>query len=321
MDRTERFYKIDSLLQGGKAVPVGRMLRELEVSLATFKRDLEYMRSRLNAPIEWDRDEGGYRYTGGAHHQQQLPGLWFNASEAYALLMMQALLKEIQPGLPAQHIESFRARLRALIETGDYPIEDVESRIRVLHVGTRTVPEQYFELVAGALLRKQRLRITYFSRGTGETSEREVSPQQLIHHRGNWYLAAWCHKQEAMRSFALDAMEAAAETGKAAKQLAKGAVQEFVGQGYGIFSGDQVQWATLRFSPERARWVGREVWHPKQKMRTEKDGHLVLELPFTDARELMMDVLRHGAQVEVMGPPLLRKAAEKEFRTALQSYA
>ena len=123
-----------------------------------------------------------------------------------------------------------------------------------------------------------------------------------------------------MRSFALDAMEAAAETGKAAKQLAKGAVQEFVGQGYGIFSGDQVQWATLRFSPERARWVGREVWHPKQKMRVEKDGHLVLEVPFTDARELMMDVLRHGAQVEAVGPKFLRDALIKELKNLTTLY-
>ena len=320
MDRTERFYRIDSLLQGGKVIPIERMLEELEVSLATFKRDLEYMRSRLNAPIEWDRMEGGYRYAGGASHQQQLPGLWFNASEAYALLMMQTLLKEMQPGLLASHIEPFQARLRALIETGEYPIEDVESRVKVLHVGTRSVPEKYFELVAGALLRKQRLQITYFSRGTGETTQREVSPQQLIHHRGNWYLAAWCHRQDAMRSFALDAIVEAGESGKAAKNLSRSALQEFVGQGYGIFSGDKVQWATLRFSPERARWVSREIWHIRQKARQEPDGHLILEVPFTDPRELVMDILRHGSQAEVLGPKALREAVRRELRETADMY-
>ncbi len=104
MDRTERFYKIDNLLHVNAVVPITRFLRELEVSRATFKRDIEYMRDRLNAPIEWDRGDGGYRYASGvAGKQQSLPGLWFNASEAYALLMMQALLSEMQPGLLGRH--------------------------------------------------------------------------------------------------------------------------------------------------------------------------------------------------------------------------
>jgi len=107
MDRTERFYKIDSLLQGGKAVPVERMLRELEVSLATFKRDLEYMRDRFHAPIVWDREARGYHFAATAAARTpgppgterlpvraegprfELPGLWFNASEIRALLTMQ----------------------------------------------------------------------------------------------------------------------------------------------------------------------------------------------------------------------------------------
>jgi predicted DNA-binding transcriptional regulator YafY len=95
MDRTERFYKIDALLQGGRAVPIGTMLEMLAVSRATFKRDIEYMRDRLNYPIVWDRETRGYRYEqDGEAEIQNLPGLWFNAQEAYALLMMQAMLSD-----------------------------------------------------------------------------------------------------------------------------------------------------------------------------------------------------------------------------------
>ena len=101
MDRTERFYQIDQLLQSGRAVPIERFLESLSVSRATFKRDLEYMRDRLNAPIEWDRFEGGYRYAEPAGGPAfALPGLWFNASEAHALLMMQQLLQSM---LGVQH--------------------------------------------------------------------------------------------------------------------------------------------------------------------------------------------------------------------------
>jgi predicted DNA-binding transcriptional regulator YafY len=77
MDRTERFYKIDRLLNQNGHVPLSRFLEELEVSLATFKRDIEYMRSRLNAPIVWNREHNGYCFTAPAKDapRYELPGL------------------------------------------------------------------------------------------------------------------------------------------------------------------------------------------------------------------------------------------------------
>lgn len=321
MDRTERFYKIDALLQANRFVPIERMLQELEVSKATFKRDIGYMRERLNAPIEWNLDERGYQYAGLRDDRQQaLPGLWFNSSEAYALLMMQALLTEMQPGLLGAHIEPLKARLRAVIESGQHPASDVENRVRLLNVAVRAVPDKNFEVVAKALLRRERLEINYYGRGRDEASIREVSPQLLIHYRGNWYLAAWCHKQKGMRSFSMDAIQQATVLTKASKAISKRELDGFVGQGYGIFSGSAVYWAKLRFSVERARWVSRELWHPLQRSAQEIDGRLVLELPFTDMRELSMDILRHGRHVEVLEPPELRLLVQVEMRQALTQY-
>lgn len=322
MDRTERFYKIDALLQANRFVPIERMLRELEVSKATFKRDIEYMRERLNAPIEWNRDEGGYNYAGLCDGRQQaLPGLWFNSSEAYALLMMQALLAEMQPGLLGAHIEPLKARLRAVIESGQHPASDVENRVRLLNVAVRAVPDKNFEVVAKSLLRRERLEINYYGIGRDEASIREISPQLLIHYRGNWYLAAWCHKQKGMRSFSMDAIQQAAVSAKASKAISKRALDSFIGQGYGIFSGATVHWAKLRFSVERSRWVSRELWHPLQRSAKDDVGRLLLELPFTDMRELSMDILRHGRHVEVLEPPELRLLVQDEMRQALTQYS
>ena len=56
MDRTERFYLIDRLLDEHGLVTRQQFLDALNVSPATFKRDLEYMRDRLHAPIAWNND-------------------------------------------------------------------------------------------------------------------------------------------------------------------------------------------------------------------------------------------------------------------------
>src|SRR5205085_3769842 len=121
VDRTERFYKIDQLLQTRRpVVPVKDFLDELGISLATFKRDLEYMRERLNAPIVWDRDLMGYRFeeqAAAAGPRYNLPGLWFNPQEAYALLTMEHLIENLEPALLGPHLAPLKARLAALLST------------------------------------------------------------------------------------------------------------------------------------------------------------------------------------------------------------
>ncbi len=206
MDRTERFYKIDQLLNARSVVPVKDFLEELGISLATFKRDIEYMRSRFNAPIEWDRGAGGYRLVraGKAGPKYELPGLWFNAGEVYALLTMQHLISNLEPGILAPQLRQLNSRLRSLLDSSDHSVEEVERRIRILHVANRHFPAMYFEPVAKALLNRKRILIRYFARANGETSERTVSPQRLVHYRDNWYLDAWCHLRNDLRSFSMD---------------------------------------------------------------------------------------------------------------------
>ena len=319
MDRTERFYRIQQLLHQHRSVPVERFLRELEVSLATFKRDLEYMRSRLNIPILWDREIGGYRYDNGAG-VQELPGLWFSDPEIYALLTMQRLLESLEPGLLGPHVAPLLERLKAAIESTDHSTEQVQKRVRILHLAKRAMPLRHFQLAARALLERKRLRITYYTRTRDDETQRDISPQRLVHYRENWYLDAWCHLRQDIRSFAVDAIREAAMLDENAREVRESELDEVLASGYGIFSGREVDWARLRFSPERARWVATEQWHPQQRSHFEADGSYVLELPYSDPRELVMDVLRHGSEAEVLAPDSLRQTMRDALEGALKRY-
>ena len=324
MDRLERFYKIQQLLEARRVVKVGEFLDELGISLATFKRDLEYMRDRFHAPIEWDRDVGGYRFSapaGAAGPKFELPGLWFNASEIRALLTMQQLLANLQPGLLGPHVQPLLARLRSLLDVGDHPPEEVERRIRILHLGTRGLDLPHFELVASAVLRRQRVHIRYRGRARDDSTERDISPQRLVHYRENWYLDAWCHLRDDLRSFAVDSIRSATLLEVRAKNVVERELDEVLASGYGIFSGRVTQIAKLLFTAERARWVAAEQWHPNQRSHTEADGSYHLEVPFSDARELVMDIMRHGHHVKVLGPDLLKQTVADELRRAAALYA
>ena len=94
-----------------------------------------------------------------------------------------------------------------------------------------------------------------------------------------------------------------------------------LGAGYGIFSGREVRWATLRFTPERARWVAGERWHPQQRGRVLADGSYELKLPYAQDPELLMDILKHGADCTVVAPKALRERVAAEVRRMAEAYA
>jgi predicted DNA-binding transcriptional regulator YafY len=323
MDRTERFYKIEQLLNDRRVVSFDDILAELEVSRATLKRDFQYLRDRLNAPIVYDRDAGGYRFEAPAGEARSfaLPGLWFNASEIHALLTMQHLLREVQPGLLGPQIAPLQTRLQSLLGSRDDAPEEVAQRIRIVHAAKRSGDLRYFEVIASALLKRHRLSIRHWNRGRDEETEREVSPQRLVFYRDNWYLDAWCHLRDEIRSFGVDAIRHADLLERKAKDVAAKRLDEVLGAGYGIFSGDKVQWAKLRFTPAAARWVATEQWHPRQKASTDADGNYLLELPYSNPTELVMDILRHGASVEVLAPAALRRAVSDELSRAIVAYS
>lgn len=314
MDRSERFHKIIRLLKERRVVSRDAFLEALQVSRATFKRDLEYLRDRMDAPIAWDAEAGGYRLRSddGAHQNYELPGLWLNAGEIYALLAMEQLLEGLQPGLLGPHVRPLRDRIRRLIEVGEHSAEEVGARIRVLEVGNRPVEPECFQVLASAVLSRKRLRIRHYSRVRDETTERTVSPQRLVHYRDNWYLDAWCHERQALRTFSADAVVDAEMLERSAREISQARLDRHLGSGFGIFSGARTEVAVLQFSPDRARWVARETWHPEQEGQFQLDGSYLLKVPYSDPRELVMDILKYGPDVEVLAPePLARLVSER----------
>ncbi len=309
MSRTERFYQIDQLLAIRKVMSRQDLLSVLEVSWATLKRDLAYMRDRLNAPIEFDRDAGGYRFcTPSVGPKYELPGLWFNADETYALLTTHQLLCDLEPGLLAPHVAPLLSRLEAILGQEELNFSQIANRIRLGRIGKRRKNPAHFSVVSRALLERKQLQVRHYSREHDSHSDRTLSPQRMIFYRNNWYLEAWCQARKALRRFSVDALESVELLTAKAKDVSGKQLDAAFATAYGIYGGARVKNAHLRFSVAAARWVADEEWHPDQVGSLDADGRYVLEVPFAEPTELLMDILRHGHHVEVLGPPELRRA-------------
>ena len=323
MNQTERLYRIDQLIHQRTVVPFDDLLRELEVSRATLKRDVAYMRDRLNAPIVYDRDRGGYCFAPSPLGPQYgLPGLWFNDREVLALLTMHRMLEDLDTGgLLGPHIQPLIARLNTLLGTASDSADEIMKRVRVIAAQNRPVTPNCFEVVGSALVSRRRIEIAYYTRSRNARSLRELSPQRLVHYRNAWYLDAWCHRTDSLRVFALDAIEQARLVDRRARDVSLAEVDRQLGSGYGIYRGRRLAWATLRFSSEAARWVRAEIWHPKQQARELDDGRFELRVPYGATPELEMDILRHGEHVEVIAPDALRRSIAERLARARAVYA
>lgn len=324
MSNLDRIYQIDLLLADRKFVPRKELEERLGVSWATLKRDLNYMKDRLNAPIVFDRSLGGYRFDRSEARvgpQYELPGLWFSAEEIHALLTMQHLLSNLDTsGLLGPHIQPLLSRLASIIGTEDNSAEEVRRRIRVETVGAREFHLDHFQVIGSSLLRRKRMVIRYYSRGSDEITEREISPQRLIYYRDNWYLDAWCHLRNDLRAFSVDAIRVAQPLDKRAKDVNEKWLDEVLGSGYGIFSGNNIVWATLRFTAERTRWVGSERWHPMQSGVVLEDGSYELKIPYSSDPELVMDIMKYGTDCTVVSPPELVEKVAKQFELSSNHY-
>jgi len=318
----ERLQKMVQLLKTHRVVSRQTFLDRFEISPATFKRDLEYLRDRLGAPVIWDRERRGYRFDLSDDQADtfELPGLWFNSQEIHALLTMHQLIDTLQPSFLTPHIEPLKARIESLLEGEEHTSNEVRKRIRILHMNTRQVEPEHFEVISSALLAGKRLNVIHYNRRRDEETERELSPQRLVFYRDNWYLDAWCHLRKGVRSFSVETLRKAVPLDRKARKVADKTLNGILASGYGIFGGRDTQTARLRFTPERARWVATETWHPQQKGWFDEGGSYVLEFPFSDDRELIMDILKHGPAVEVISPAALRKRIKEQADAIIRHY-
>ena len=327
MDRTERFYKIELLLRTRGQVSFAGLLQELQVSPATLKRDLSYLRTRLDAPITYNRLENTYSFETTSRASHELPGLWFSEAEIHALLTMHQLLSGLDDdGVLARHLAPMMSKLQSMLGADESEARELMRRVKVIGTARRRSPSRHFELLGSALVKRQRVWLRYFKRSDRSISEREVSPQRLVNYRNTWYLDAWCHTSDALRRFALDAIQEAQIKPTKARHVPVKELESELDAGYGIYGGSspKVLWATLVFDAEAAQWVSNEEWHPEQTGRwldgTPGEGRYELRVPYSSPQEILMDILRHGDSVIVTGNKSLQLAVAERLRRAAKLY-
>jgi len=319
MDKKKiRQYRLHHKLKYNRyPISVSELCEYLETSDKTLYRDIQELRDQYLAPVHLQ--DGYLSYEKKEQKNFELPGVWFSDDELQALLAAQQWLSQIQPGLLDEHISPLKQLIINMLSKHGHPPQQALQRIRILGIGQRSSHAHHFTKIAGAVLDRKQCQLGYINRQTAQVTYRSVSPQRLTHYRGNWYLDAWCYLKQDLRTFSLDNIQKIDVLETSATDVDEKLLTEHLESAYGIFSGQADKTVILQFTGIHANYIEKEQWHPEQQGEWQQ-GKYILKIPYHNPTELIMDILKYGADIEVLAPKALRREVQQKIRAMWTIY-
>lgn len=271
-----RMLRIHALLQKGKYPNCATLARQLEISTKTAQRDIEFMRDRLELPVDYDRMRHGYYYT---EEVTNFPTVQVSEGEVVALLVAQKAMEQYR-GTPFEKtlrraVEKLAAGLEEEISLGQADILDTFS----FHAfGIAPVEPAVFERLARAVRARREVTFDYTKPRTGRTETRRVQPWHLANLEQCWYLIARDPAKDAVRHFALPRIKAVRVEQKTFRRPAEFSPREYFATAFGPYAGGKPQEVRIEFDATAAPFIKERVWHPSQKLEPLPDGPLILTM-------------------------------------------
>ncbi|NWF91366.1 MAG: WYL domain-containing protein [Syntrophaceae bacterium] len=316
----ERYNWFHGQIKANRYPNARKLAEKFEISEKHAQREIEFMRERLYAPLLYDPGRRGYRYEDDSY---ELPPVWFKEDELLAL----CLSLRLSSTLPDRKLKTALYQLLEKFLTFRFldlspSLRDIKEKVSVKNVEYYKVDEAIFHKVVDSLFRNEGLKISYYTPHKDEITERVIQPLHLLCYMGSWHLIAFCTLKGDLRDFALSRIRTI-EAGSKRIGLPKGlgSVKEYINKNFGLMSGDESIEVCLRFGPEVSPWISEQIWFSGQEISRNEDGSICLKFPVADFREVRREILRYGANVEVLSPPELREEIKQEIARMSKVYA
>jgi predicted DNA-binding transcriptional regulator YafY len=308
----ERMLRIHQAIQTGSYPNAVALAAELEVSSKSIHRDLEFMRDRLDLPLQYDNAHKGYHYT---QEVSNFPTLQITEGELFALLVAEKALQQYR-GTTFERplVSAFKKMAAGLPDTVSLNLADWERTISFRTSAEPILNLETFDTLAKATAQRKQLQLTYRKPGRRETELRVVDPYHLANINGEWFLFAWCHLRRDIRTFVPARIQAIATTGKTFARPQKFSLEKRLRDSFGVQSGQGSFHVVIRFNELVADYIREKKWHESQELKELKDGGLELRIKLSSLAEVERWVLGWGGNARVIAPPELagrvRQAAE-----------
>lgn len=304
--------RMHQLIQGGKFPNTTTLAREIEVSTKTIQRDIEFMRDRLNLPVEYNASRNGYFYNGEVN---AFPTMQITEGEIFALVVAEKALQQYRgTSFEKPLLSALRKMEQALPDTISLNLADIEQTISFRTRAEPILNLEIFDVLAKAVSQRQQLELHY--RKPGQKAEaRVVDPYHLANINGEWFLFAFDHARKDIRTFAPARIQSLKPTGKTFERSQKFSLEKRLRDSFGVHAGEGKFEVVIRFAPRAADYIREKKWHPSQALRDLKDGGVELTMNLSSLAEVQRWVLSWAGEAKVLKPRELaesvRAAAEK----------
>jgi proteasome accessory factor B len=316
----ERMLRIHQLIQSRKFPNATTLAREIEVATKTIHRDIEFMRDRLNLPIEYDSNRIGYFYT---EEVNAFPNIQITEGELFALVVAEKALQQYRgTSFERPLLSAIKKMEQALPDTISLNLADIGQTISFRTSAEPILDLKIFDALAKAVARCKQLELNYRKPGQTKTESRIVDPYHLANINGEWFLFAFDHARRDIRKFVPARIREIKPTGKTFERSKKFSLEKELRDSFGVHSGEGEYKVVLRFNARAADYVREKKWHESQQLRELRNGGVELSLKLSSLVEIERWILSWGGDVMVLRPRELldnvRRSAETILRSNLQ---
>ncbi|MBL9170824.1 MAG: WYL domain-containing protein [Verrucomicrobiales bacterium] len=309
----ERMMQIHQAIQSGDYPTATTLANQLEVSIKSIHRDLEFMRDRLQLPLAYDEIRHGWHYT---EDVASFPTLQITEGELFALLVAEKALQQYRgTHFERPLVSAFKKMAASLPDTISLNLAEWEQTISFRTSAEPLLNLQVFDTLAKATTHHQQLKIHYRKPGGKPPEERLIDPYHLANINGEWYLFAYDHLRKDLRTFVPSRIQSLESTGKKFERPARFSLENRLRNSFSVHSGDGEYLVVVRFTAQVADFIREKKWHPSQFLKELPHGGVELRLTLSSLNEVERWILAWGGDATVVEPAELkariRQAAER----------
>ena len=308
--------QIHQALQSGSYPNATTLASQLEVSTKSIHRDLEFMRDRLELPIQYDGSRFGYFYT---EPVKAFPTLQITEGELFALVVAERALQQYRgTSFEKPLLSALRKMEQSLPDTISLSLADVEQTISFRTSAEPILDLEIFDALAKATTARRQLELTYRKPGQQQPEQRVVDPYHLANINGEWFLFAFDHLRKDLRTFVPARIKAIRPTGKTFERRQKFSLEKRLRGSFGVQSGQGEFDVVIRFNERVADYIREKKWHDSQQLRELKQGGVELRLKLSSLAEVGRWVLSWGGDAVVVRPAELAQSVRQAAQRVLQ---
>jgi predicted DNA-binding transcriptional regulator YafY len=301
---------------------VRALAEDLGVTEKTVRRDLARFRG-LGFPLEERVGAFGRKSWRIAPAGDQ-PPLSFSFDEAAALYLGRRLLDPLAGTAFGDAARRAAEKVRATL--GRAAREYLDRFAGLFHPTAVGVHDyagraELIDALQVAIEDGRATRLCYHSERAAGPADREVHPYGLLYHRGALYLIALDPRDERVKHYKVDRIEAAELLAHSFPRPPDFDPRAHLASSFGAYQRDGTPVTVkVRFSPAAARYVRESRWHAEQRLAPQPDGSVLAEFRLTSTEELKRWVLGFGAKAVVLEPESLRREIAEELRSLVPAY-